>query len=123
MSARHGSIQTDGTMAASLNEDQNKSVVYNTSTCLSKITTDPIERLHLSFLKWTMGVNKYTSNAAVWGDTGRHPLALVLTKQVFAYLHRVQQMDTDDSPVLAVRNVNNVYHSAPIQSTTFLLSP
>ena len=51
-----------------------------------------------------MGVNKYTSNAVVWGDTGCHPLALVLTKQVFAYLHRVQQMDTDDSPAL-VRHV------------------
>ena len=91
-------------MAASLNEDQNKSAVDNTSTCLSKIATDPIQRLHLSFLKWTMGVNKYTSNAAVWGDTGHHPLAIVLTKQVFAYLHRVQQMDTDDSPAL-VRHV------------------
>ena len=63
-------------MAASLNEDQNKSAVDNTSTRLSKIATDPIERLHLSLLKWTMGVNKYTSYAAVWGDTGRHPLAL-----------------------------------------------
>ena len=83
-------------MAASLNGingDQNKSAVDNTSTCLSNIATDPIERLHLSFLKWTMGVNKYTSNAAVWGDTGRHPVALV-----FTYLYRVQQMDTDDSP-------------------------
>ena len=56
-------------MAASLTEDIKKSAVDNTSTCLSKIATDPIERLHLSFLKWTMGVNKYTSNAAVWGDT------------------------------------------------------
>ena len=97
-------------MAVSLTEDK-KSAVDNTSTCLSKIATDPIERLHLSFLKWTMGVNKYTSNAAVWGDTGRNPLALVLTKQVFAYLHRVQQMDTDVSPALvrhAVKEQENL---------------
>ena len=25
----------------------------------------PLEKLHLSLLKWTIGVNKYTSNAAV----------------------------------------------------------
>ena len=53
----------------------------------------------------------YTSNAAVWGDTGRHPLALVITKQVFAYLHRVQQMDTDDSRALvrhAVKEQENL---------------
>ena len=58
-----------------------------------------------------MGVNKYTSNAAVWGNTGRHPLALVLTKKVFAYLHRVQQTDTDDSPALvrhAVKEQENL---------------
>ena len=58
-----------------------------------------------------MGVNKYTSNAAVCGDTGRHHLALVLTKQVFAYLQRVQQMDTDDSPALirhAVKEQENL---------------
>ena len=27
------------------------------------IATDPPERLHISMLKWTMGVRKYTSNA------------------------------------------------------------
>ena len=58
-----------------------------------------------------MGFNKYTSNAAVWGDTGRHILALVLTKKVFKYLHRVQQMYTDDSPALvrhAVKEQENL---------------
>ena len=108
MASRHGSIQTDGSF---LKRGPKKSSVDNTSTCLSKIATDPIERLHLSFLKWTMGVKKYTSNAAVWGETGRHPLALVLTKQVFAYLHRVQKMNTDDSPALvrhAVKEQENL---------------
>ena len=73
-------------MAASLmlKRGPTKSAVDYTSTCLSKIATDPIERLHLSFLKWTMGV---------------------------AYLHRVQQMDTDDSPALvrhAVKEQENL---------------
>jgi hypothetical protein len=37
------------------------------------IATDPLENVHLSisFLKVTLGANKTTSNAAVWGDCGR----------------------------------------------------
>ena len=52
---------------------------------LPKMANDPLKRLYLSFLKWTLGVNKYTSNAAVWGDTGRYPLVITQAKQVFAY--------------------------------------
>ena len=61
--------------------------------------------------KYLIMIYEYTSNAAVWGDTGRHPLALVLTKQVFAYLYIVQQMDTNDSPALvrhAVKEQENL---------------
>ena len=48
---------------------------------LPKMANDPLERLHLSFLEWTLGINKYTSNAAVWGDTGRYPLVITHAKQ------------------------------------------
>ena len=33
---------------------------------LSTIAKDPLERLHLSFIKWILGVNRKTSNAATW---------------------------------------------------------
>ena len=37
-----------------------------------KIAEDPIEKVHLSFMKWTLGVNKFTSNCAVrGGDTSQ----------------------------------------------------
>ena len=64
------------------------------------IASDPLENLHLSFLKWTMGVNKTTSNAAVWGDCGRYPLGIALSKLVFNYKERLEQMDSDDTPCL-----------------------
>ena len=66
----------------------------NILQCIAK---DPIEKLHLSFLKWTMGVHRKTSNAAVWGDCGRYPLALELTKQVFSFYHRLEKLDQEDS--------------------------
>ena len=52
-----------------------------THTQMANSTSDPIEKLHLSFLKWTLGVPKGTSNAAVYGDTGRIPLVLSILKQ------------------------------------------
>ena len=66
---------------------------------LKIISRDPIEKLHLSFLKWTLGVivNNKTSNAAVWGDTGRFPLVVTLAKQVLKYHNRLQSMDHSNS--------------------------
>ena len=50
---------------------------------LPSIAKDPIEKLHLSFLKWNLGVGRKTSNAAVWSDSGRYPLVIEISKQVF----------------------------------------
>ena len=64
---------------------------------LKKISQDPLEKVHLSFLKWTLGVGKYTSNAAVWGESGRHPLAIELLEQTYSYHQRLEQFDSDNS--------------------------
>jgi hypothetical protein len=61
---------------------------------------DHLERLHLSFLKWTIGVHKKTSNTAVWGDCGRYPLGIVLLKQVFEYQERLVRLDLQNSDCL-----------------------
>lgn len=50
--------------------------IENCSNSLKQIARDPIEQLHLSILKWTMGLPKMTSNAAVWGGIGGPPLAI-----------------------------------------------
>ena len=71
-----------------------------THTHLPKKATNPIERLHLSFFKWTLGVSKYTSNTTIWSDTGCHPMIISLTKQIFTYLGRLQKMDKDNSKAL-----------------------
>ena len=46
-------------------------------------------------MKWTMNVNKSTSNTAVWGDTGRYPLAIELTSQVYSNLGRLEGLDKE----------------------------
>jgi hypothetical protein len=67
---------------------------------LPSIARDHLERLHLSFLKWTMGVHKKTSNTAVWGDCGRYPLGVTLLKQVFSYHERLVSLDQQNSECL-----------------------
>ena len=67
---------------------------------LQSISQDPLENLHLSFLKWTLSVHKYTSNAAVWGDCGRYPLGVVLSKLVFSYKKRLEVMDDESSDAI-----------------------
>ena len=45
--------------------EPNQSVVA-THSYLPKIATDPIERIHHFFLKWTLEVSKYASNTTIW---------------------------------------------------------
>ena len=64
---------------------------------VTNAATDPIERLHLMYLKWMVQVPKRVSNAAIWGDFGRYPLAISLSKSTVSYLNRLILMDKEDS--------------------------
>ena len=59
-----------------------------------------MEKVHLAFMKWTLSVNKYTSNAAIWGDTGRYPLGVELSALALGYLERLEKLDANDSTTL-----------------------
>ena len=43
----------------------------NISYTLKRIASDPVERIHLKLLKWSMSVGPKSSNLACWGDSGR----------------------------------------------------
>jgi hypothetical protein len=62
-----------------------------------EIAEDPLEKVHITFLKWILNVNKYTSNNAVWGDTGRYPLAIELSSRVFGYLERLENLSNGNT--------------------------
>ena len=77
-----------------------KSLSTGSFPTLKKIAEDPLEKVHISFLKWTLNLNKTTSNAAVWGDSGRCPLAVELSAQVFSYWDRLNNMHRDNENCL-----------------------
>ena len=76
-------------------------------TQFTSIAKDPLERLHLSFLKWNVGVSRKASNAAIWGDTGRVPLLINVSKQVFGYYKRLESMSADNEINCLVKSAFN----------------
>lgn len=62
-----------------------------------RITADSFERVHLSFLKWSLGVHRKTTNTAVYGDTGRAPLAIATHQQCTKYYIRALSKSLDET--------------------------
>ncbi|KAL5253101.1 hypothetical protein ACHWQZ_G015761 [Mnemiopsis leidyi] len=60
---------------------------------LQKLAADPLEKLHLRFLKWTLQVHKKCANLTCYGDTGRFPLVIQLAKQAISYFNRLLDLD------------------------------
>jgi len=60
---------------------------------LQKLAADPLEKLHLRFLKWTLQVHKKCANLTCYGDTGRFPLVIQLAKQAISYFNRLRDLD------------------------------
>ena len=49
-------------------------------TVRTMLGTMPFEHVHLQMMKWILGVNKKTSNSAIYGNTGRYLLSIVCSK-------------------------------------------
>ncbi|NRB82033.1 MAG: reverse transcriptase family protein, partial [Saccharospirillaceae bacterium] len=58
----------------------------------SKLAKIKYENLHLSFLKWAMGIHRKSSNIGTWGDSGRYPLIYQGIKLTLNYLKRLDDM-------------------------------
>ncbi|KAL5266216.1 hypothetical protein ACHWQZ_G003583 [Mnemiopsis leidyi] len=65
------------------------------------MASDAIERLHLKFLKWALGLHKKASNLFCWGDTGRCPVIQKIAKQSADYFNRLNSMSLDNVNSLA----------------------
>jgi len=55
-----------------------------------------IEQFHLKFLKWCLGVHSKTTNVAVWGDFGRHPIVFEPVKLAFDYFDRLEHLSESE---------------------------
>ena len=64
----------------------------NLDNVLTKLSQNPSEKLHFSFLKWSLGVHRKASNVGVWGETGRYPLLYQSIRLTINYYKRLLQM-------------------------------
>ena len=67
----------------------------NTQNFISKINRSTSEKVHLSFLKWALGVHKKASNVGVWGETGRYPLIYQSIRLTLNYYKRLLNVPHD----------------------------
>ena len=64
----------------------------NVKNILSKLSCTLNEKVHLSFLKWALGVHRKSSNVGVWGETGRFPLIYQSISLTLNYYKRIVNM-------------------------------
>ena len=70
-------------------------------TSLIKIASDHTNRIHLKFLKWTLGLSTRASNLPCWGDTGRLPIAVTCIKQALNYIKMLESLKHSNQETLA----------------------
>ena len=69
-----------------------RSLFQDCRTSMTKISTDETEKIHLKFIKWSLGLSAKASNMVCWGDTDRTPIAIQVTKQVLGYIKRLEHI-------------------------------
>lgn len=59
---------------------------------ISKINRTVSEKVHLTYLKWALGVHRKSSNVGTWGECGRYPLIYQSIKLTLNYYRRVMSL-------------------------------
>ena len=67
----------------------------NNHNFIAKINRSVSEKVHLSFLKWALGVHKKASNVGVWGESGRYPLIYQSIRLTLNYYKRLLKSPSD----------------------------
>ena len=70
-------------------------------TSINKISNDPLENIHLKFIKWTLGLTAKATTLVCWGNTGRLPVAANAIKQVLGQVIRLETLSKNDTETLA----------------------
>jgi hypothetical protein len=63
------------------------------TSLLRKISLLNCEKVHLHFLKWSLGVNRKSVNSAIWGETGRYPLIYECINLTLKYVQRLDRLN------------------------------
>ena len=70
--------------------DGNKNIFQNTDGIAKFLDSLDIEKVHIKFCKFLLGVNKRAVNLAVKGEVGRFPIGISCMLQAFKYWYHIQ---------------------------------
>ena len=71
---------------------------------LPKVSRSPSEKVHLSFMKWALGVHRKTSNIGTWGETGRYPLVYQAIRLTLNFYKRLQNLPNSSFAKAALKD-------------------
>ena len=75
---------------------------------IPKINRTIAEKVHLSFLKWALGVNRKASNIGKRGETGRYPLVYQSIKLTLNYYERLTKLPSGSVVYAALQEQKNL---------------
>lgn len=67
----------------------------NLDQTLPLIAKQPYEKIQMRHIKYMLGVNRRSSNAAAWGETGKYPLFIKCIGQCINYFVRISNLPND----------------------------
>lgn len=65
---------------------------------LNIFSKDTFETFNLKYFKWMLGLHNHSSNIAIYGDTGRLPIAINIIPQCVKYFRRAEQKSMNEAP-------------------------
>ena len=74
---------------------------------LSLFSGQSYEKVYLRHLKYLLGINRRSSNAAAWGETGSYPLIINCLGRCVQYFHRTINLDDKHFAKAAVKEQIN----------------
>ena len=84
---------------------------FRTEDGLAKyLDSTPIEKVHVKFCKFIMGVNKRAVNLAVKGELGRFPISFSCIIHVQAFRYRYHLQETSNSLLQEAASVSKSLH-------------
>ena len=81
----------------------------------------PCEKVHLSFLKWSLGVHRKASNIGTWGESGRYPLLYQSIKLTLKYFQEQKIMNLSwYKNIKTLLKLGNLYHMDHVSAFKYL---
>ena len=86
---------------------------HNTQHIYHNMKKDMLEKCHLKFCRYILGVNRKAPNIGIYGDTGRFPVTMHIAINVAKYWHRLYNLNESTNKLLHCGYLENVTNKWP----------